>query len=613
MTDKPVDSQPALDLSVVTYNSAKWIEGFFVSLLKQDFPLSRINLIIRDNHSTDETLEVCRQAVDRHAGGFMSVQISAGENIGFGAGHNRNLAQGNSPYFLVSNIDLEFATDSISQAMRAAENDDATTASWEFRQKPYEHPKYYHPVSLETSWSSSACVLFRRATMESVGGYEERIFMYGEDVELSYRLRDHGFKLKYCPKAVCWHYSYEQANQLKPLQFFGSTLANLYIRMRYGSALEILYGFAMHVGLWFFAPALPGKWDGLFRNGYQLLFNAPYFLLSRKNSRERFAFHGWDYELRREGAFYPYRQAVHKEFPLVSVVMRTYKGRLHWLREAVASVVNQSYPNIELVVVEDGSEEAHDFIHQVMQEACLASVVYRPISKQGRCHAGNSGLAAANGKFLAFLDDDDLYFADHLEVMVDELSDNPDLVGAYGLAFETPTKVKSLSPLVYEEQRREVILRQKFSRAILWHHNYIPIQAMVFRRELYDERGGFDVSLDNLEDWNLWTRYSLQRDFMLVEKVTSLYRVPDDTEQLMRRQKNLDGYYAQAVLKQNDMRVSLTPAEVVAYSQELSRNINAVVIPYLRIRNFLIRNKLLNVFYYMAVRVVNKLRAKRRH
>lgn len=605
--------EPVLDLSVVTYNSAKWIEGFFDSLLKQDFPLGRVNLIIRDNHSTDDTLEICRQAVERHAGGFMSVRISAGENLGFGAGHNRNLAQGNSPYFLVSNVDLEFAADSISQAMQTAESDDATTASWEFRQKPYEHPKYYHPVSLETRWSSSACVLFRRTALESVGGYEERIFMYGEDVELSYRLRDHGFKLKYCPKAVCWHYSYEQANQLKPLQFFGSTLANLYIRMRYGSVLEILCGFAMHVGLWFFAPALPGKWDGLFRNGLRLLHNAPYFLLSRKNSRERFAFYGWDYELRREGAFYTYRQAVHKEFPLVSVVMRTYKGRLPWLREAVASVVNQSYPNIELVVVEDGSAEARDFINQLMQEACLASVVYRPIPKQGRCHAGNAGLAAANGKFLAFLDDDDLYFADHIEVMVDELCANPDMAAAYGLAFEVPTAVRSQSPLIYEEQRHEVVHRQKFSRPILWHHNFIPIQAVVFRREFYDELGGFDETLDNLEDWNLWTRYSLQRDFMLVEKVTSLYRVPDDMEQLIKRQKNLDGYYEQAVLKQNDMPVSLTPAAVVAYSQELSRNINAVVIPYLRIRNFLIRNKLLNVFYYIAVRVVNKLRAKRRH
>lgn len=602
---------PLIDLSVVTYNSSEWIAGFFESLVRQDYPVSRIRVFVRDNHSSDDTVSACRQAAARYGELFQGFHLAEGENLGFGCGHNRNRAQGKASYFLVTNVDLVFAPDAIRRVVAAAEADGSDVASWEFRQKPFEHPKWYDPVTLETRWSSSACVLFRRPALEAVGGYEERIFMYGEDVELSYRLRDHGYRLKYCPKAVCWHYSYEEAGQLKPLQFFGSTLANFYIRLRYGSFPEILMGLFLYLVLWLFHPQVPGLWQGLLRNGLSMIRNAPYFLRSRKRSRERFPLRRWDYERAREGAFYSCR-VLAVPAPLVSVVMRTYSSRLPWLREAVASVRNQTYPNIELIVVEDGSDEARVYMDQVTDTAGLASVVYRSLPKEGRCRAGNAGLGLARGEFVAFLDDDDLFFADHIEVLVTELMARPDIGAAYALAFQVPTRVDSLEPLCYAETRHDVVHWQPFSRPVLWHHNYLPIQAVVFRRALYEQYGGFDESLENLEDWNLWTRYSLRQDFLLVEKATSLYRVPDDRKIIRERQVQLDEHYSLAVEKQREMAVTLSPAEVIDYAAELSDNINAVVIPYLQIRNILVKSRWLNLFYYTAIWVVAKIRAKRR-
>jgi hypothetical protein len=81
-------------------------------------------------------------------------------------------------------------------------------------------------------------------------------------------------------------------------------------------------------------------------------------------------------------------------------------------------------------------------------------------------------------------------------------------------------------------------------------HNFIPIQAVVFRRELYDCYGGFDESLDYLEDWNLWTRYSQAGDFLLIEKTTSMFRVPYDLAEKATRQMMLDKYYPIALQKQ---------------------------------------------------------------
>lgn len=83
------------------------------------------------------------------------------------------------------------------------------TAAFELRQFPYEHPKYYDPVTLETSWISGACFVLKRSVFEETGGFDESIFMYGEDVDLSWHIRALGYRLQYVPAAITWHYAYQ--------------------------------------------------------------------------------------------------------------------------------------------------------------------------------------------------------------------------------------------------------------------------------------------------------------------------------------------------------------------------------------------------------------------
>ena len=107
MAKNSIAEYPEIDLSLVTFNSAKWIAGFFASLCAQSYPLDRIHVFVRDNGSTDET----HRLLDELRAGdicFASIQIENGCNVGFGQGHNANLARGNSPYFFVSNLDLTF-------------------------------------------------------------------------------------------------------------------------------------------------------------------------------------------------------------------------------------------------------------------------------------------------------------------------------------------------------------------------------------------------------------------------------------------------------------------------------------------------------------------------
>ncbi len=590
---------PDIDISIVTHDSSRWLDLFMASLVAQAYPLQRIRLLFRDNGSTDATRHQINELSVRHGNDFKEICIDFGENIGFGRGHNANLVHAEASWFLVTNVDLELESDTLGQLVGRATSDPADVATWECRQKPFEHPKHYRPETGEVLWCSSACALFRTEALRQVGGYEPKLFLYGEDVEISYRLRDRGWTLRYVPRATVWHHTYQKAGELKPAQFLGSTLANVLLRCRYGSWRDAIKGFLMYLGLFLLPSRIPRQRRRVLGQGLVLLWLAPYFLATRKRSNVEFPFRGWDYEMVRPGAFYAYQsQTRDPERPLVSVLVRTVAGRAGKLAEAVASVARQTYQPIELVIVEDGSESAAAFAQEMAASRRYAAVRYKALPKMGRCRAGNAALGLAEGQLLCLLDDDDLLYADHVEVLVDAIQAAPEAGGVYALAFEVRTEVISNDPWRYREATHNLVFRQPFSRVLLWHHNYLPLQTVLFRRQLFERYGGFDPELDNLEDWNLWVRYTLEQDFRMVDKVTSLYRVPFAAEQAAIRQKDLDDYYAKAVAKHDQLRVTLSPPQVLAMVEEFTSQVDLMAVPERPLRDALLSRPWLARLYH---------------
>ena len=263
--------------------------------------------------------------------------------------------------------------------------------------------------------------------------------------------------------------------------------------------------------------------------------------------------------------------------PRVSILIRTV-DRPAWLREALASCVNQTYPNIEVVVIEDGPERSRAIVEEYRDKL---AIVYRATGHRvGRARAGNLALAAASGEWLNFLDDDDLFFADHVEVLV-EAARRAGVAGAYALAWETQTRASEAPASRGSQERspahREEVLHvtrhwQRFDRLTLWHHNYLPIQAVLFHRRLWERHGGFEEDMEQLEDWNLWTRYTLDEDFLLVEKTTSKYGVPADARVAADRQVLLDRAYADALERQRRLHVTLSPREITEMADAYARS-----------------------------------------
>ena len=552
---------PQIDLTVVTFNSSKWVESFFNSLLAQNFPTKNINLLITDNSSTDSTVTLLKALSEKHADQFNRIAITQQDNLGFGAGHHSSIQNGQAEFCLISNIDLEFEDDAISTVVSTALTDSSDVASWELRQVPFEHPKYYDPVTLETNWSSHACILIRRSAYDKVKGYEPRIFMYCEDVEFSYRLRANQYRIKYCPSAVVRHYTYEEASQIKPLQYSGSILGNSYLRLRYGSWSDKFAILPLYAQILSGTEAFEGAKQLIKSNLKKTFKNTFYFLKKPSKNGTYFPFRGFVYDFIREGAFYQISPL--KSGPLVSIITRTYKGRDLLLSQAIQSVINQTYSNIELIIVEDGGNTLESLaLKQEMPKG--KTIHYYPQQKVGRSVTGNFGLSKASGEFLMFLDDDDLLFADHVEVLVDSLLKNKDIVASYALSMEIGTHVQLNNERHVENYTEEYFhtpapYSQEYDYDTLLHHNFITIQSILFCRSCFDERGGFDIELDQLEDWNLWLRYGYKNSFKFVPKTTSLYRIPSKSDVKLDRHQLLNDAYDIAKLKAHNACLNYTP------------------------------------------------------
>ena len=586
---------PAVDLSVVTFRPEPEMLARLFTSLAEEGPGLALHLFVLDNGPDAGECDAIRAMPEVAVGPWARVDVRrAGANLGFGRGHNANAKRGNAPWILVINQDCVVEPGALARLVESAERDAPAVAAWEMRQIPYEHPKAYDPASLDTPWVSGAATLFRRSAFEAVGGFDDAIFMYGEDVDLSWRLRAAGWRLTYQPRCPVVHETYREAGEVKPLQVFGGVRTNLGLRFRYAGPARIAQGFAMLAGEILSPRSFPGRRRGLAMAGLKALADAPKFLLSRVAPTPAFSpqFNGWSYETRRDGAFHAFRPRREREGiaePRVSILIRTV-NRAAWLREALASCANQTWENLEVVVVEDGPPASRAIADEFRGRL---AITYEATGENvGRSKAGNRALALATGEWLGFLDDDDVLFADHVEVLVGAAL-AAGLKGAYGLAWETRTVVHDRERADYEETVHFTTHRQPFDRLTLWHHNFLPIQAVIFHRSLWERHGGFAEDMDQLEDWNLWTRYTLEDDFVLVEKTTSKYRVPADTRGAAERQALLDRAYADAIERQRKLRLNLSPADISRMTEAYSRSQALMLVTRQDVRRFVLGNRLL--------------------
>jgi GT2 family glycosyltransferase len=160
--------------------------------------------------------------------------FSADENIGFGAGHNRLMqeafAQGCDLYVGV-NPDGLMHPRCLFELVTMARRYEGK-ALIEAIQAPEEHPKPYDPLTLDTPWISGACFAISPQVYRETGGFDDQIFMYCEDVDLSWRVRLLGFRTKICPTA--WFYHDTTNRRPNPILEFQMLISGRYLGEKWG-------------------------------------------------------------------------------------------------------------------------------------------------------------------------------------------------------------------------------------------------------------------------------------------------------------------------------------------------------------------------------------------
>lgn len=200
-----------------------------------------------------------------------------------------------------------------------------------------------------------------------------------------------------------------------------------------------------------------------------------------------------------------------KDAPLVTVIIRTI-GRKLLVRKALDSVALQTYPNIEVVLVDAVGEEDPQLGQWCGRFPLRICGTARSLS---RSKAANIGLENARGEYLIFLDDDDWFEPDHIAGLMKAMRENPDVQVVY-------SGVRCVDA---EGKDKDLFFNHPYDPVRLLAANEIPIHALLFERDLLNHGCRFDEAFDIYEDWDFWIQLSLHTKFFHLNRITAIYRI----------------------------------------------------------------------------------------
>lgn len=199
--------------------------------------------------------------------------------------------------------------------------------------------------------------------------------------------------------------------------------------------------------------------------------------------------------------------------PAVSVIMPCYNSAA-FIEQGVRSVLAQTFPDFELIVVNDGSNDGSLDVLSTIRNPRLRVITQPNLGVQA---ARNRGIRAASGEFIAFLDADDRWHKQFIENMLGAMRACPDAGLAYCGWQNVGLPGRRAEPFIPPDY-------EGFEKVekLLWDCRW-PIHAVVVKRELVEAAGCFDEAFRTSEDYWLWLRIAPQNPLVRVPKVLSYY------------------------------------------------------------------------------------------
>ncbi len=204
--------------------------------------------------------------------------------------------------------------------------------------------------------------------------------------------------------------------------------------------------------------------------------------------------------------------------PLVSVIIPAY-NKAEYTSRAVESVLNQTYQPLEIIVVDDGSTDHTADVLSVFSP----KIKYIRKTNGGACSARNEGIRASTGKYIAFLDCDDLYDPLKIKLSVDHLEENPSLGFVHTAAEFIDESDHAVGFYDHSHSRCGVVTPESLLLG-----NHVCNSTVVVRQEVLKKAGFFDETIFTPGDWDMWIRFALVSPGGYISQPLTKYRVIDN-------------------------------------------------------------------------------------
>ena len=368
---------------------------------------------------------------------------------------------------------------------------------------PFPTGKHIDPVDLTMRIPDLDCFAISKKVLMEAGGFDPAFSYSTSEKDLSLRLSLTGCSIMYCPACPVRFESRIPDDQRAI--YVSDSIGALKLSAKYLSEADLNNAERIYKTI----ISSPRHFESIRKI---LLAEYARFKLSKRSLRRyrgsidadkaRSILNGID-------SFNVYRGRARiydmEEKPLVSVVVRTHK-RKDYLRLALTSIRNQTYDNLETIVVEDGADTSGDMINSLFRDM---NVHYYPTGEHvGRGRAANIGIEKASADYVCLLDDDDCYYPDFVETFISTFlhmgSDSFLISGGMSVLIDRnddpmkPYTVKSLEPVIFDHV---TLMDMCVSCKV------VSCSSAMFRKELYYECGGMREDIDGDEDWAMWLRF----------------------------------------------------------------------------------------------------------
>jgi len=221
--------------------------------------------------------------------------------------------------------------------------------------------------------------------------------------------------------------------------------------------------------------------------------------------------------------------------PKVTVIIPTY-NMAKYLPEAIESVLNQTYKDFEIIVLDDGSTDDSKEIVKKYIDQSRNNIRYIYQENQGVVKARNKAIMNARGEFIAFLDADDKFYANRLEEEIKVIEKHPDI----GLVHADDTEITESGECINIQRRNKKCLSGYIFKNLYTRKASISIPTVLIKKECFEKVGLFDENLSKLgcEDREAWLRIAREYRIEYINKVLAYYR--RNREGMSRNRENME-------------------------------------------------------------------------